>query len=234
MQKAMLRRGNQNLVLTAVRREPLLSRADLARITGLSASTITLIVNRLIGDGLIEEVVPDGRNRQVGRQPTPLRLRPGARYVIGAEIGKTHSRVVLADWSQQTFQTRNVAWHDNPKVYLHRMHSVIRSFVRHLSPEAVLGIGASVPGTVEPQTGRVTAAENLGWFGVDLPRLLVQDLQLPVFCDNEARLCALAETWYQRQEPPLSHIVFITSREGLGNRGNSRRSSAVWGIRSGR
>jgi predicted NBD/HSP70 family sugar kinase len=216
MQKAMLRRGNQNLVLTAVRREPLLSRADLVRITGLSASTITLIVNRLIANGLLEEVVPDGTNGQIGRQPTPLRLRPGARYVIGVEIGKTHSRVVLADWSQQSFQTRNVAWHDNPKVYLHRMYSVMRSFVRRLPPEAVLGVGASVPGTVDPHTGRVIAAENLGWFGINLPDLLVQDLQLPVFCDNEARLCALAETWYQHQEPPLSHIVFVTSREGLG------------------
>jgi predicted NBD/HSP70 family sugar kinase len=216
MQKSMLRRGNQILVLTAVRREPLLSRADLVRMTGLSASTITLIVNRLIGDGLLEEVTPSGTHAQIGRQPKPLRLRPGARYIIGAEIGRTHSRVVLADWSQDTFQSRNVAWHENPKVYLHRMYSAIRSFVRQLPPEAVLGVGASVPGTVDPRTGRVTAAENLGWFGVDVPGLLVRDLQIPVFCDNEARLCALAESWYPQQEPSSSDIVFVTSRDGLG------------------
>jgi predicted NBD/HSP70 family sugar kinase len=212
----MLRRGNEILVLTAVRREPLLSRADLVRITGLSASSITLIVKRLIDAGLLEEIVPDGTHAQVGRQPVPLRLRSGARYVIGVEIGKTHSRAVLADWSQQNFQVRNIAWHDNPKVYLHRMYSALHSFVRSVPVGAVLGVGASIPGTVDGRTGHVTAAENLGWFGVDLPGLLIRDLALPLFSDNEARLCALAETWFEHHDHPLSDIVFVTSRDGLG------------------
>ena len=85
LNKSALRHANERLVLNVLRRSPAVSRADIVRITGLSPTSVTFIVSRLGRQKLIIEEKTNG-HAQVGRQPTALRLCPGSKVAVGAEI----------------------------------------------------------------------------------------------------------------------------------------------------
>jgi len=216
--KSTLRRANEKLVLDSIRQHPSLSRADLVRLTGLSPSSVTFIINRLLRERMVEELDQGETSKaQVGRQPTPLRLRSAARLVVAVEIGRIHSRVVLANWCGEIIQTRNVPWNVSPTVYLQRMRSTIQSLISGYDLKTIIGVGLAVGGTIHQRTGRVIAAENLGWFGIDVLGILKQDLPIPFHWDNEARLCALAEVWFgEPEQKRLRNFVFLTVPEGVG------------------
>lgn len=214
--KSALRRANERLVLNALRQQPHLSRADLVRMTGLSPSSMTFIVNRLLRERMLQEVRSGSAQNQVGRQPTPLRLRPQARYVIALELRKAMTRLVLADWTGEVIQARRVSAHTSERIYLERVHEAIGSLFDSVAAERVLGVGVATPGTVDRTTGRIVAAENLGWYGLDLRRALARDLPVELFVENEAKLCAQAELWSSHGKKPLRNFVFVTANEGIG------------------
>ena len=86
-------------------------------------------------------------------------------------------------------------WHPNYELFFDRVHRAIQAIVDSLSPKQVLGVGVGLPGYIERSTGKVLAAENLGWFGVEAGRLLRKRLSFPFYYENNAKLSALAETW---------------------------------------
>jgi len=89
--------------------------------------------------------------------------------------------------------------------------------VHSLSPRQVLGVGVGLPGYIDRNSGKVLAAENLGWFGVEAGRLLRRRLSIPFYHENNAKLSALAETWsFKPGSKRLANFVFVTMRGGLG------------------
>jgi predicted NBD/HSP70 family sugar kinase len=192
------------------------SRADIVKITGLSPSSVTFIVNRLIRDGLI---ALERRELQVGagRPPIALRLRPESMYAIGAEISLGGMRVVSADVSGQFLAEKHVEWHANPAVALARVRSAMLSMTRKFSSRRLVGIGVGIPGTIARDTEEVIAAENLGWFDLDAVRILSEGLPVRPALENDAKLAALAERWFHAEESaPPRNFVFVTASSGLG------------------
>jgi predicted NBD/HSP70 family sugar kinase len=213
--KSALRHANERLVLNVIRQNPAVSRADIVRITGLSPSSVTYVVNRLSRNKMIREEVEN--RARVGRRPTGLRLRPEAGMAVGVEITRPESRVGLADLNGDVIRAKIVPWHPNPELFLDRVHSVIVALTQPLPPERVLGIGVSLPGTIDRVSGKVIAAENFSWFGVEVGRLLDRRLPFPVYYENLAKLAALAEMWYSGNDgKPLRNFVFVAAHEGLG------------------
>ena len=98
LRKSDLRETNERLILNIIRQNRDLSRSDIVKITGLSASSVTFIVNRLISGGLIA-VARGSVQTQAGRPPISLRLRPESMYAIGAEVTVGGARVRAADVS---------------------------------------------------------------------------------------------------------------------------------------
>jgi len=216
LDKSALREANERLVLNTIRQNPAISRADIVRATGLAASSVTYIVGRLSRNSLILEEETDGQD-QVGRRPTALRLRPDARMAIGVEIVQPDSRISLADFNGDIVRTKTVRWHANHDVFLGRVHSAIQGFVEPLGTERLLGVGVGLPGTIDRTTGRVIAAENFNWMGLEAGLALRQDLPVPFFYENSAKLAALSEMWSsERQGKPLRDFVFVMGRGGLG------------------
>jgi predicted NBD/HSP70 family sugar kinase len=217
LRKSAMRQANELLALDAIRRNQPLSRTDLVRITGLSPSSVSFIVNRLARAGMVvEELV--ATHHQVGRRPTALRLAPDAVLAVGVHISPTESRVALADILGQVHSQKSIAWHANPEVFGSRVHAAIRAMLERARGKTVLGVGVALPGTIERTTGRVIAAENLQWYDVEAGRLLRGRLSLPFHYENSAKAAALAERFFA--EPgsrPLQHFVVITpDDEGLG------------------
>ncbi len=217
LKKSALRQANERLVLNVIRQNPSVSRADIVRITGLSPSSVTFIVQRLERQKMLCEEASQARSKVVGRQPTALRLRPNARLAVGVDVTLSGARIAVADMSDTTVARKSVPWHDNYTVFFEKVNSALRSLLEPMPPGQALGVGVALPGFIDEDTGRVLAAENFNWFGVDAGALLRRDISVPFHFENTARLSALAEMWSSERGPnALRHFVSITARGGLG------------------
>lgn len=217
LRKSALRQANERLVLDAIRRNPGISRADIARSTGFSRPSVTFVVNRLIGQRLVKDVKAEG-NTQNGRPPTALQIRPEAKAAIGVEIARPVSRVALVDLNGKTLHAGGVDWKPDAEAFLADLGDAIRTVAGSRRGGQVLGVGVSMPGTIDRTSGRVIAAEALGWFDVEVGRILRRRLKWPVYFENDANLCAQGEQWYtERGDEPLRYFVYLHLRSGLGS-----------------
>lgn len=216
LRKSALRQANERLALDAIRQNPAISRSDLAKITGLSPSSVSFIVNRLLRSGLLREEKVEN-HAQVGRRPTALHLVREAMLAIGVEISQHESRIALADVNGKVLRQKSIAWHVNHEILGQRIHAALRSLVEEAAAQKVLGIGVALPGAIDRNNGRVIAAENLNWLNVDLAGLIRGRIALPFYYENSAKLSALAERWFTESgQPTLRDFVFITPTNGLG------------------
>jgi len=215
LRKSDLREANARLILNLIRRNPDLSRTDIVRMTGFAPSSVTLIVNRLMREGMVVEERGNAP-AQAGRPPKALRLRPESLIAMAADISTPLSRVVTADANGRLLAERQVRWHADPAVFLGRLRDAIRSLARPIPRKRLLGVGVGIPGTVDRATGRVFV-ENLGWFEVEAKRILSRGLKMSFHLENSARLAALAEQWFcPPGTQPLKDFVFVAPRGGLG------------------
>jgi predicted NBD/HSP70 family sugar kinase len=216
LKKSALREANERLVLNTIRQNPSLSRADIVRITGLSPSSVTFIVKRLKSDDIISECKTENWS-QVGRLPTAIRLRSNARVGIGVELGLTGGRVIVADLSDAIVSRKTIPWHANHNVFLDKVHKAILTLAGQYSADQVLGVGVALPGFIDRSTGRVIAAENVQWFGVEVGEILRRNLDVPIYFENGAKLSALAEMWSaDRERQSMRDFVSVVARGGLG------------------
>jgi predicted NBD/HSP70 family sugar kinase len=216
LRKSDVRETNERLILNLIRQNADVSRSDIVRITGLSPSSVTFIVNRMIGDGLIG-VQRKRAQAQPGRPPISLFLRERSMYAIAVEISRMGARIVGADVLGRTVASKRVSWHANPEVFLARVRDGISTLTVRLSGKRLLGVGVGIPGTLNRSGDVVVAAENLGWFNVDASRILSDGVQTKVVLENDAKLAAFAERWFHAPgATPLTDFVFVATRGGLG------------------
>lgn len=218
LRKAALRHANERLVLDSIRRSPGISRAEIARRTGFPRTSVTFVVDRLLKARLIREEKADGgTNSTAGRPPTALHLRANARFAVGVEIERPQTRVVLVDLEGKIIEQRTVNWHQHAGHMLEDVHQAIRAVTASTPRRQMLGIGVSLPGTIDKATGRVIAVESLGWFNVDAGHILRQKVDLPMVFENDANLCAIAEQWYSPEDASsLQYFVYVRAQGGLG------------------
>ena len=216
IRKGALRKANDRLLLDIIRRSPGISRTELGRLTGSASSSITLMINRLVQAGLLMEE-PVKRRRRLGRRPTSLRLASGHIMAVAVDISQSGPRLALVDLSGKLIRELRLNWHEDTAVLVPRIHSAIRSLLHQSDPAQVLGVGVSVPGSLDSRTGRVIASVNLDWYDMDLGAELRGDLALPFHYRNNANLCALAEQWFiDPQEKPLRDFIYVLAIDGLG------------------
>jgi predicted NBD/HSP70 family sugar kinase len=216
LQKSALRLANERLVLNAIRQNPGIARSDLSRITGLSASSISFIVSHLRRAKLVSED-PVENHSQVGRRPTVLRLVEDAKMAVAVEVALSGTRVGLVDLAGRLVREKRLPWAPNPEILARRIHALICAFTGQLGPRQALGVGVCLPGTLQRETGKVIAAENLNWLNVDFGRLVRGRLSLPFYFENNAKVAALAERWFTEPgRDSLQDFVFVAPAGGLG------------------
>ncbi len=202
---------NRRAVLNLIRTRQPLSRADLARLSGLQRSTISLIVEELIeGNWVLQG--PAGRLPR-GRRPTFLRLND-ERVIIGIDIRPTQIAIALADVNGKFTSQEALATPSDPQVALEEMTARVKRLLHTCRGKMVEGIGVSVPGRVEPGSERLVFAPNLGWPQVDLREPLEKATGLDVELENAASACVLAAAWFDHLES--RNLVVVTVSEGIG------------------
>jgi predicted NBD/HSP70 family sugar kinase len=203
---------NRRIVLNLVRTRQPISRADLARISGLQRSTISLIVEQLINENWVLEG-PTGRLPR-GRRPTFLRLNDD-RVIIGVDVRPTQITVALADANGKFMSQESMATPADPQIALDALIESIQRIKRSCRGKMIEGVGISLPGRFDHRSDRLVFAPNLKWREVDLRTPIVKETGLEVEMENAASACVLAEVWFERTDH-CRDLVVVTVSEGIG------------------
>jgi DNA-binding transcriptional ArsR family regulator len=194
-----LRERNRRQLLDALRRHGSASRADLARHTGLSRSTVSTLIAELQASGMVKEHEPaDGRVSQQGRPPTLLTLDRSAGLVLGIDFGHEHVHVAIADLSR-TILAERVHELDVDRSAAQALDIAVTLTdevveAADVDRDRILSAGVGLSGPIDVAAGTVHAGKILpGWAGVRPVDELAARLSLHVHLDNDANLGALAE-----------------------------------------
>ncbi|MEU3162703.1 ROK family transcriptional regulator [Streptosporangium sp. NPDC006930] len=213
-----VRKGNRSVVLWTLYFAGELSRHDLARLTGLSAATVSNVIGDLIADGIVVEtgsVDSDG-----GRPRIMLRVDPSYGYVVGVGVGETRVRVELYDLALEGRAKKEFALdpsHHEPAVVARHVLDGLEAVLSDAGAgeSEVLGMGLGVPGVAEQGSDLLIHARAFGWDGVPLGALIREGTPLPVFADNGVKTTGQAELWFGAGKG-AQHLVMAFIGTGAG------------------
>ncbi len=210
--KALIREINAALVLGELRAEPLRSRTDLAKRTGLSLPTVSEIVAELLAAGIVEERAT-GRSGG-GRRPVLLAIKPDAGHVVGIKLTETHVIAVLTDLAA-TIVERRVTTVDRTTVEV--VVTAVVDAVEHLRREAghVYGVGIGMAGVIDRASGLVRHATYSDWHDVDLAGLVESRVGLPVVVDNDVNTLVANEKWFGAGRG-VDDVLVVSIGRGVG------------------
>ena len=226
------RQINRNLVFNLVRMRQPISRADLARVSGLQRSTVSLIVEDLIAGRWVSEGSTGRLPR--GRRPTFLQVND-RRAVIAVDIHPGQTTVAVADLAGRIVAQSIVSAAEGKtriadgkkragdgkkdaadgKAETAAIVSVIRKMIAAHKDRSFDGIGISIPGRADEQQQRLVFAPNLPWRVTDIKAKIARATGLRVEMDNVANACVLSEVWFGDTDG--SHdLVVVNVSEGIG------------------
>jgi predicted NBD/HSP70 family sugar kinase len=210
--------GRRGQVLSLLRDHGPLTRTELARRAGLSATTMTRVVSQLIGDGSVEEGATVSRSG-TGRPGTNVSIVPGAYRVIGIQIGVGFVRGGVVDVMGRCSTTIGFDYRTGSDA-AGVLGSVVEA-VATLSERAgvprdrLLGIGVAVPGPVDQERRRLLMPINLPWRDVAVADRLEPASGLPTLVEHNVRSMALAEARFGAARDAHS-VAFVYLRTGIG------------------
>ena len=227
-----IRRHNLSLILGHVHRDGALTRAELTQRLGVSRSTIGTLVSDLTALGLVEESVPSGGDR-VGRPSHVVGPHSSGPFAVAADVDVRHISCSGIGINGEVLSRRTVATGPGP-LTPEDVADLLADCTLELARETgrpVIGVGVSVPGTVEQRT-TVGIAPNLGWRDAPLGDLLRDRLQsrlaadrtgvsadapdpCPVSVGNDADLSLLAEL-NRGRATGCQDVVYLIGRVGVG------------------
>ena len=221
--QSLLREINRMSLVRAIQREAGLSRADLAKATGLTKSTVSLLTQNLIDEGWLVEADIHATGG-MGRRPTPLFLNDDRLAMIGVDLSVEHLCALTVSLSG-----RRIDRHFEP-LSLREPAPVIARLAQmtlHLVQEAqsqgwhLLGIGVGVPGAVSGQEGLIKLAPNLAWRDLPFQSLFEKALaalgvvDLPVLVRNDYDAAALGEHQFGTSPAP-DPLIYLGLGVGVG------------------
>ncbi len=204
-------------LLAVIRSHDGLTRADIAARTGLSRTAVTSRIAALQDRNLVTEV-EDGVSTG-GRPPTTLAFNVDAGVVLAAAIGRSRVQLAVCDLAAGVLavdgleQNTDVGPHTVVPLAAERLTQLLASLDRR--PAEVLGVGVSIPGTVDAERGCSRSALMMpGWDGVELAPFFAELTDAPVLVDNDTNVMVLAEGHGRLGK--CNDLLLLKASTGLG------------------
>lgn len=214
--KDLMRQMNRSLVLNTIRLEGPISRAQIARESGLSAATVSGLVTELILEELVFE--REEGDSSGGRRPVLLSLKPSGGFVIGIKLMEDHLIGALTNLEANVVTSTNVPFSGmNPEdVITVIKHAVDELLAENKLPQSkLLGVGVGLAGIVDQDTGLLRHSPIFGWQGVPFGKMVQDALSVPAFIDNDVNTVTLTEKWFGVAKD-IDHFVTVTIGRGVG------------------
>jgi predicted NBD/HSP70 family sugar kinase len=209
------RRSNRDLLLDLIRSRQPISRADLARDSGIRPSTVSSIVDELKVEGWVTEGGSVARPR--GRRPTMLSLNDRVAVLV-ADVHPRHAIVALIDLPGRLLARRVIPLASQPQRAIQSIADSMKTMVSEHPGMNFAGIGVSLPGRIDPATQHLMFAPNLldaAWINFDIRAEFESRMKLPVELENDANGCLLSELWFGRMQATRD-AVLVAIDEGVG------------------
>lgn len=203
---------NRDVILGLIRVRQPISRADLARLSGLQRSTVSLITQQLLDEKWIREGAVGRLPR--GRRPTLLELNDQLAIVV-VDIHPLQTTVVVSDVNGRFLAQEQITISSQPAKAVEQLAVCIGRMTGAYADKTFMGVGISVPGRLDPDTHRLLFAPNLKWQGFDLKGAMERATGLSVELENDANACLLAEMWFGEMEG-VRDAVMVAIGEGVG------------------
>jgi predicted NBD/HSP70 family sugar kinase len=239
---ALLRTLNERAVLDTVRSTGPISRAEVARQTGISRPTVSLVLRSLLEDGLVRETAHDPEGPHYGA--VYYEADPEAALVLGVDFGSRAVRTALCDLSSGVRAKEEIRSRGSVEERIDALASSVRSLLRtsKLPGDLLENAVVALPAVVHPTEGRVSEADLPGLGASDLREQLERALRVPVTLENDVNLAAVAE---QRRgvAADVANFAFLLVGAGLGaavmldrklHRGHNGNAGELDAVRTGR
>jgi predicted NBD/HSP70 family sugar kinase len=219
----LVRRINRSVVLRLLRQHSGLSRAQLAQHSGLTKSTVSLLVRELMMEGWVSETDVTAA-KGLGRPSTPLQIDGQTRGLIGVEVAVEALRVVAVSLLGQVLCAQEEPLISTAlEVVCQQAAHLVAGVHTEMVQRGVqlAGIGVGLPGAFEEASGVVRFAPNLGWRNVDFVSQITQALaqagvpSVTMHVQNEADTAALSEYEFLPTDARDS-LIFVTCGAGVG------------------
>ena len=211
--QSRVRDYNERLVLSLVRRHGSLAKSQIARRSGLSAQTVSVIMRSLENDGLLLKGEP--QRGKVGQPSIPMRLNPSGVFSIGLKIGRRSADLILVDFlgNQLRSISRNFAY-PTPSEMIAFTQNGILELIEKLSPseqKRIAGLGVSMPFKLWNWAEKIGAPEGAieAWKGLDFRSELAAITQLPVSVQNDATAACGAELVFGHGKELTDFVYFF-------------------------
>ena len=207
---------NQTLLLHLIREKQPISRAEIAKVSGLRPGTVSAIVNRLILKGVIYEGAEGPSSG--GRKPTYLYINGENAYVLAIDIGVRDTVYAVSDFNGRILKQKAMVTAGKPHDFLTRLAAEVTKTIEKNYPRVKFeAVGVSVPGLIRRDSGEVAVSPNLDWNNTPVKAILEAKLSLPVYVENDANAAAFSELWYgPLDEIKVKTLLYILVVDGLG------------------
>jgi predicted NBD/HSP70 family sugar kinase len=206
------RRINRETLWELIRHHQPVSRAGLARLSGLQRSTVSAIIEQLTAEGWVREGALKALPR--GRHPVMI----GVNQSMACIAIDLHPQFFVAgavDLTGSLLCRVTQSLHRDPKLALQTVIEHTKALIRSLPEHNFQGIGVSLPGRVDAATQRLIFAPNLKWPEYDIKAHLEKSLGMQAEMENAANTCLRSELWWGGLRGVRNAVVVAVS-EGVG------------------
>ncbi|HVX46548.1 MAG TPA: ROK family transcriptional regulator [Mycobacteriales bacterium] len=212
------RQADAEALLSLLRQDGSLSRAELARRAGLSKAMVSSLVDELITAGIVHETGTGATAPTGGRPPRLIALNPTSRCLVGVAIGARVTSVVIADALGSVLDQRSEpTGRGSPQAAVAVAAGLIVQALAEaeIDQTSIAAIGVVVPGIVDPMTSVCLLAPNLGWRDVPVAELLATRFSAPIFVHNTAQAVIVAEA-EEGAAQGFTDAVCVYASTGIG------------------
>lgn len=207
-----MREANERVVLTLLRRNANLAKADIARSTGLSAQTVARLIGALESDGLILHGEP--QRGRIGQPSVPLSLNPRGAIFLGMKVGRRSVELIAADLVGNILAREKQVYDypdfDHVLAFCSEATARIRNGLPAGLDSKIAGLGIAMPFHLWNWAQHIGVSDALmaNWRTRDLQKEVAEQLQMPVFLQNDATAACSAELVFGQNPLPRNTLCF--------------------------
>lgn len=214
-----IKRENQKIIVDVIKNNRPISRADIAKITDMSATTVGRIVSELIDCGFVKETSLTSSG--VGRKAILLDIDVNTIINVGVNLTKYFYEIGIVDFDGKIIEYKRINLDTSkyqPDTVIEMISMSINKEIEQSSIEQIniKGICIGVPGMVDFNKGKVILSAQLGWQNIDVAYKVTKLTNINTIIDNSLKLKALAETIYGTAKSS-GKIAVISIGDGVGS-----------------